>query len=266
MKVTLITGASSGIGRAFAQKLAAENHNLLLVARSENPLKELCIELRKNHKITADYIAIDLSKTNADKFVFDETEKRNLEVTWLINNAGIGTGGDFINLDLQKEFDMLSLNISTLVGLTHRYLQKMRQRNSGTIINVGSVASFQPTPFQATYAASKAFVRSFTEALVAENLPFNIKFMLVCPGLTESKFFENGNMSEKDKNTLSHGFKFETPDTVVNNAMKGFASGKTKVVSGFKNRMLLTMTYLLPNSFIAKTAAKGFRENFQKNN
>lgn len=263
MKVTLITGASGGIGEAFARRLAGEHHNLLLIARSESKLKELCEDLAKRHKIEAQYIAIDLALPNADQYIFDETQKRNLQVEWLINNAGVGSGGDFIRLDLPSEFKMIQLNISTLVGLTQRYLNIMREENAGTIINVGSVASFTPTPFQATYAASKAFVRSFTEALVAENIPFNIRIMLLCPGLTESNFFENGRMSEADKKTLSHGFAFQSPSAVVDEALSGLSKVKTKVISGFRNRLLVFACYFLPNSLLTKLGAKGFRSNFQ---
>ncbi|TCC97957.1 SDR family NAD(P)-dependent oxidoreductase [Pedobacter frigidisoli] len=158
MKATMITGASSGIGEAFAKRLAGENHNLLLIARSETKLKVLCEELRQLYKIEAQYIAIDLSHPGADEQVLKETQRRNLSVDWLINNAGIGSAGDFVKLDLQREFNIIQLNIATLVGLTQRYLKIMRADNNGTIINIGSVACFTPTPFQATYAATKAFV------------------------------------------------------------------------------------------------------------
>src|SRR5215203_2183590 len=153
MKFTLITGASSGIGEAFARALAEEGHNLVLVARSENKLHELCDELMLEHKITAHYIAIDLIEFEADQRLFDETEKHGLEIDWLINNAGFGSMGDFAALDLERELEIIDLNISALVALTHRYLQKMRERKSGTIINVSSAAGFQPIPFMATYAA-----------------------------------------------------------------------------------------------------------------
>jgi len=261
MEVSLITGASSGIGEAFAHRLAGEKHNLLLIARNEEKLSTLCKDLIQKYNIKAQYIAIDLSKPDTTKIVFEETEKRNLQVNWLINNAGIGTAGNFTKLNLQEELNIIQLNLSSLVALTHNYLQKMKERNSGAVINVGSVASFQPVPFQATYAASKAFVKSFTEALVAENSHFKIKIMLLCPGLTETKFYRN--MTADDKSTLSRGFKFQTPDMVVDEAMKGIAKNKKQVVSGFKNRMLIRTSYLFPNSLIAKIAAKNFRSNFQ---
>ena len=263
MKVTLITGASSGIGEAFAKRLARDNHNLLLIARSETNLRALCDELMKLYAIKAQYMAIDLSRPGADEQVFIETQKRDLQVDWLINNAGIGSAGDFIKLNLRNEFNIVQLNIAFMIGLTQRYLQVMRANNSGTIINVGSVASFTPTPFQATYAATKAFMRSFTEALAAENNPYKIRFLLICPGLTETNFFKNGSMTEQDKKTISHGFKFQTPEQVVDEALKGLKKGKTKVISGFRNRLLVAALYFFPNALLTKMGAKEFGPNFR---
>src|ERR1043165_4784659 len=144
MKATLITGASSGIGEAFAKRLAAEKHDLVLVARSEKALHELCDELMLEHKITAHYVALDLTDADADARLFAETEKHGFEVDWLINNAGFGSYGDCSKLELDREARMIDLNIRGLVALTHRYLQGMRLRKSGTIINVSSAAGFQP--------------------------------------------------------------------------------------------------------------------------
>ncbi|MDQ2747508.1 MAG: SDR family oxidoreductase, partial [Acidobacteriota bacterium] len=186
MKATLITGASGGIGEAFARRLAAEKHNLVLVARSENKLHALCDELMMRHQITAHYVALDLTDPQADQKLFDETEKAAFEIEWLINNAGFGSMGDFVRLDLEKEVGMIDLNVRSLVALTHRYLEKMRERKSGVIINVASTASFQPIPFMATYAATKAFVTSFSEAINEENRPYNIVVTALCPGPTDT--------------------------------------------------------------------------------
>ncbi len=138
MKVTLITGASSGIGEEFARRLAAEGHNLVLVARSEKVLHELCDELMLKHKIMAHYIVADLIEHEAEAMVFEETEKHGFEVDWLINNAGFGAYGDFANVALEKQTGMIELNIRALIALTYRYLPAMRERRRGTIINVSS--------------------------------------------------------------------------------------------------------------------------------
>src|SRR5688572_18039237 len=188
MKATLITGASGGIGEAFARRLAGEKHNLVLVARSEDKLIALCDELMLEHKIMAHYVAVDLTEFQADTRLFNETEKHGLEINWLINNAGFGAVGDFLKLDLENQLRMITLNVMSLVALTHRYLEKMRERKSGVIINVSSTAGFQPIPFFATYAATKAFVTSFSEAIAEENRPHGIHVLNLCPGPTETGF------------------------------------------------------------------------------
>jgi len=263
MKATLITGASSGIGEAFARRLAAENHNLVLVARSENKLHELCNELMLKHKITAHYVAVDLIDFEADSRLFDETEKYNLEIDWLINNAGFGSMGDFANLELENELDMVSLNIMALVALTHRYLQKMRERQSGTIINVASTASFQPVPFMATYAATKSFVKSFSEAIAEENRPFNISVMALCPGPTETNFFDAANIGTTVKDAfLKKGM--QTPEDVVEAALSAVGRGKSSVISGWMNYATARLGNFVPNSIITRAVGGILRPKFEE--
>src|SRR5918911_1610120 len=190
MKTTLITGASSGIGEAFARRLAAEGENVLVVARSEDKLASLCNELGRAHNVNAQYVALDLTERDAGSRLFEETEKRGLEVELLINNAGFGSTGDFLSLPLERYLEMIDLNIKALVDLTYRYLGPMRERKRGAIINVASTAAFQPVPFMATYAATKAFVLSFSEALWEENRERGVKVLALCPGVTDTNFFE----------------------------------------------------------------------------
>jgi len=260
MKVTLITGASSGIGEEFARRLAAEGHNLVLVARSEKALHELCDELMLEHKITAHYVALDLSREDADQRLSDETEKHGFEVDWLINNAGFGSYGDFIKLDRDRELQMIDLNIRSLVALTHRYLPAMRERRSGTIINVSSAASFQPIPFFATYAATKAFVTSFSEAIAEENRPFGIKIMALCPGSTKTNFFAAANM---DKPVQIKGQ--QTSAEVIETAMRGVRSSRTRIVSGFVNFVVSVLVNIVPNAVITRALARGTRSRYQGN-
>ncbi|MCY7348232.1 MAG: SDR family oxidoreductase [Pyrinomonadaceae bacterium] len=253
MKATLITGASGGIGEAFARRLAAEKHNLVLVARSEDKLHELCDELMLKHQITAHYVAIDLIDYEADRRLYEETEKHDLEIEWLINNAGFGSMGDFANLELENEMEMISLNIMALVALTHRYLQQMRTRKSGVIINVASTAGFQPIPFMATYAATKAFVTSFSEAISEENRPHNIIVTALCPGPTDTKFFDVAG---------AEAFKLkgmQTPEQVVEAALNGVKSGKASVVSGWKNYIGAVVGMFAPNFLVTRTIAKVLR-------
>ena len=258
MKVTLITGASSGIGEAFAHRLAAESHNLVLVARSEEKLRILCDELRGKHKITAHFIAIDLIDFEADERLFRETEKHGLEVDWLINNAGFGSAGDFATLDLERELEMINLNVCALVALTHRYLQKMRERGRGTIVNVSSAAGFQPIPFMATYAATKAFVSSFSEAIAEENRPFGIQVLALCPGPTKTNFFEASNIKYPVQ-VKGH----QTVDEVVDTAMDAIRTGRTKVVSGWANYIGSILGTLVPNSISVRAMGKMLRSKYQ---
>jgi uncharacterized protein len=259
MKVTLITGASSGIGEAFARKLAEMKHNLVLVARTEDKLFAMCDELMAKHKITAHYVALDLLEYQADEKLFEETERHNLEVDWLINNAGFGSMGDFANLPLENELDMVGLNIMSLVALTHRYVKQMRERNSGTIINVSSTASFQPIPFMATYAATKAFVTSFSEAIAAENKKYGIRVLACCPGATETNFFDVANI---DKSLTIKGMQL--PEDVVEATLKALKKGKSHVISGWSNYLVAHLATISPNALITKAIAAKLSPKFQK--
>ncbi len=262
MKVTLITGASSGIGEAFARRLAAEKHNLVLAARSEDKLHALCDELMLEHGVTAHYIAVDLTDFEADKKLFDETEKHGMEVEWLINNAGFGSMGDFARLDLETELAMINLNITALVAVTHRYLQKMRMQKSGVIINVASTASFQPVPFMATYAATKAFVRSFSEAIAEENRPFNITVTALCPGPTETNFFDAANIGTNVKDAfMKKGM--QTSEEVVEAGLNAVKGGKSSVISGWTNYLTTSLGNFVPNSLITRAVGSVLRPKFE---
>lgn len=258
MKATLITGASSGIGEAFARRLARNGHNLFLVARSEEKLKALCEELAAQHQISAMYFTADLVDVDSDLAVFEETQKQGLEIDWLINNAGFGSMGDFATLDLERELEMIELNITAVVALTHHFLKGMRERRNGTIINVSSGAGFQPIPFFATYAATKAFVSSFTEAIAEENRPFGIRIMALCPGTTETGFFEASGIKDPIKVK-----GVQSPEQVVEAALRGLAKGKRKKVSGWTNYLVASVVNILPNSLITRLTAKPLRKRYQ---
>src|SRR5438128_1652628 len=229
MNTTLITGASSGIGEAFARALAARGHNLLLVARSEDKLMTLCSELGRIRSIHCQHVAMDLSKPESPGRLFEETQTRELEIDLLINNAGFGSMGDFATLDLERELNMIDLNVRSLVELTHRFLQSMRERKRGSIINVASTAGFQGVPFMATYAATKAFVLSFSEALWEENRSYGITVMALCPGVTETGFFVASRM-QKPPARFS-----QSSEDVVETALRGLKRGQSSIISGWPN-------------------------------
>src|SRR6185295_12574623 len=150
---------------------------------SEDKLIALCNELGRLTSIRAQYLVFDLQQPDAAAQLFEETKKRELEIDMLINNAGFGSMGDFVKLDLERELAMIQLNIRAVVDLTHRFIGPMRERKRGTIINVASTAAFQAVPYMATYAATKAFVLSFSEALDEKNRPHGIHVMALCPGV-----------------------------------------------------------------------------------
>jgi hypothetical protein len=247
MNTTLITGGSSGIGAVFARKLAARGHNLLLVARSEDKLITLCNELGRINSTRAQYVAMDLSERDAPARLFEETQKRGLEIDFLINNAGFGSMGDFARLDHQRELDMIDLNVRSLVELTHRFLVPMRERKSGSIINVASTAGFQAVPFMTTYAATKAFVLAFTEGLWEENRLHGVKVMALCPGVTDTNFFEASQMQRPPARGS------QTPEQVVDAALRGLARGKSSVISGWTNFFMVEAERLAPRSLTLRT-------------
>ena len=187
---TLITGASSGIGEEFARRYAAQKQDLVLVARSQDKLNKLAEEFTSQHGIRVTVFALDLSEPDAAERLWEETNRAGLEIDVLVNNAGFGTQRDVADDDPDRLEEEVRLNCLTVVGLTARYLPAMRERQNGTIINIASAAAFQPIPHMAVYAATKAFVLSFTEALWSETRKNGIRVLAVCPGPTDTSFFE----------------------------------------------------------------------------
>lgn len=258
MNTTLITGASSGIGEVFARKLAARGRNVLLVARSEDKLITLCNELGRSNSIRAQYVALDLSKPESPARLFAEAEKRGLQVGMLINNAGFGSMGEFSKLELARELNMIDLNIKSLVELTYLFLKPMIERKQGAIINVASTAAFQPVPFMGTYAATKAFVLSFSEALWEENRPYGIKVMALCPGVTDTNFFEAAR-GQKPPARAS-----QSPEEVVDTALRGLSRGQGHVISGWTNFLMTQSERLAPRSLVIRLAGRMMRSQQEK--
>lgn len=258
MNATLITGSSSGIGAAFARKLAMRGRNVLLVARSEDKLITLCNELGRISGVRAQYFVLDLIEPDARLELFEETKRRGLEIDMLVNNAGFGSMGDFARLDLSNELKMIDLNVTALVELTHRFLIPMRERKQGSIINVASTAGFQSVPYMATYAATKAFVLSFSEALWEENRKHGVHVMALCPGVTETNFFEASKMDRPPMRTI------QTAEEVVDVALRGLARGKSSVVSGWTNFLMVETERLVPRSMVIKLTGRALRSRVEE--
>ncbi|MEP1034837.1 SDR family oxidoreductase [Ekhidna sp.] len=252
-KTALITGASSGIGKEFAQIHAEQGGNLVIVARSADKLKELKDELEKVHGVLVHVIAKDLSERNAAKEIHGEVKSKGIEIDYLINNAGFGGVGRFHERNLQEDINMINLNISALTSLTHYFLQEFVARDEGKILNVSSTASLLPGPLQTVYYASKAYVTSFSNALAEELHDTNVTVSNLMPGATETEF---GKVSGMDKTEL---FKNTANARVVaEGGYNAMLKGKLNVISGlkFSQRIMMAMVPLTPKKMILKQIRK----------
>lgn len=248
-KVVLITGASFGIGKEFAYKYASNGYNLLLVARSEDKLFTIKNYLEKEYNIKVYTLVKDLSEKDSAKYVFNYTKENNIQVDILINNAGFGDFGNFVESSLEKQTNMIELNITTLVGLCNYFLKDMVKNKSGKILNVSSIAGFMPGPFMSNYYATKSFVLSFSEAIAEEVRPFNIKVSALCPGPTDTNFEKNASVKFSNVNMQSTKY-------VVNYAYEKFMNtNKIIILPGFSNKVLATTTKLLPRFIVRKAVA-----------
>lgn len=248
-KIVLITGASSGLGKEFAYKYAKENYNLLLVARSDDKLLDIKNDLERNYNIKVFTLVKDLSKYEAAKEVYSYCKENNLIVEILVNNAGFGDFGDFKDSDLNKQLNMIDLNIRSLVAISYYFLNEMIDRNSGKILNLASVASFMPGPKMSVYYASKAFVLSFTEALSEELSKFNIKISALCPGPTKTNF-------EKNADVNFSSMKMQEASEVINYAYDKFMnSKKVIIVPGINNKILTSFVKVLPKALVRKSVS-----------
>jgi short-subunit dehydrogenase len=252
-KTALITGASSGIGAAFARALAAQGAHLILVARSEAKLRDLATTLATQHAIRAEVLPCDLSRPEAGQQLFVATQQRGLPVEILINNAGFATYGAFDSLDAEREQQEIRLDVAAVVDLTHRFLPAMLARGSGAIINVASAAAFQPVPYMAVYGASKAFVLSFSEALWAEYRRHGIRVLALCPGATSTDFFNVVGTED-----ASFGTK-ETPEKVVQVALRALQRGLPSVISGRMNWLQANSVRFAPRALVANMGARLLR-------
>lgn len=241
---TLITGASAGLGAEYARAFAARGHDLVLVARRQEALETLATDLRAAHGVTVTVLARDLATAAAGAELVAATESAGITVDVLVNNAGFGTHGDLVDADPQRLADEIQLNCATLVDLTVRYLPGMRSRGRGTIINIASTAGFQPVPHMAVYGATKAFVLSFSEALWAEEKPHGIRVLAVCPGATDTEFFDIAGES------AVLGRK-RTARQVVDRTLRELDSGKPSFVDGLANAVTAhLLTRLVPRRLL----------------
>jgi uncharacterized protein len=251
--VALVTGASSGIGAEFARQLGAEGQDLVLIARRAERLEALRGEITRESGVRCHLIVRDLSRAESPREVFDETQALGLEIDWLINNAGFGTDGSFSSLPLEREIEQIQLNVATPVLLTHLYLPGMVARKRGKIINLGSVGSFVPTPYMATYSGTKAFILSFSEALASELSGTGVAVLVLCPGATKTEFQEVAGVSGK-----LPAFSFMSAAAVVRQAIAAAKSGKRTFVPGWMNKAVVASTRFTPRRVVALMAGSMF--------
>ncbi|WP_338814446.1 SDR family oxidoreductase [Bernardetia sp. Wsw4-3y2] len=255
MKAALITGASSGIGLELAHVMAKEKHNLVLVARSIDKLNELATELTQSHDVKVQTYKADLSNTEEIENLYQQTQNDDIEISYLINNAGFGEYGNFIENDWEKLNSMMQLNMISLVHLTSLFSKDMISSKFGKIMNVASTAAFQPMPYFAVYAATKSFVLSFSEAIASELKDHGITVTALCPGLTGTGFVEAANMGEskfldKAKSSMA------TPEEVAEYGYEAMMKGKTVAVHGMINSLMAQSARFLPRDLVTTIAKK----------
>jgi uncharacterized protein len=249
----LVTGASSGIGAEIARDLAARGHGATLVARREERLRELAEELASTHGVRAEFIGCDLGDAAARDALAAEIEARGLEVEVLVNNAGFGGFGSFVEIGRERQLDMVRLNVEAVVDLMGRYLPAMQQRGRGAVINIASVAAFQPLPDNATYAATKAFVLSLGEATHTELKGSGVALTTVCPGPVRTEFMDVADMDGTEESTPD--FIWTSPEDVAKQAVAGAEKGKRVVVPGMLSQATAIAGQHAPR-FVALPLAK----------
>jgi len=243
----LVTGASSGIGAAIATSLAKRGHALTLVARRQDRLTELANDLHEDYGVRAGVIACDLADpAERDRLAAKLTEL-GLDVEVLVNNAGFGFAGDFIEADRERQVEMVRVNCETVVDLTGRYVPEMVQRGRGATINVASTAAFQPLPGSTTYAATKAFVLSFTEALHEELKGTGVTATALCPGPVRTEFMDASGIERADS---TPNFVWMSAEDVGEEAVKAAEAGKRAVVPGKLNYAGSVLGRHTPRKFV----------------
>ena len=257
---TLVTGASSGIGREMAKLVAEDHRDLVLVARNKKKLDEFARDLTAAFAVAVRVIAKDLARSDAPAEIARELASAGVAVDTLVNNAGFGVYGPFAETDSAKELEMLQVNIFALTRLTKLFLPPMVERKSGRILNVASTAAFQPGPLMAVYYASKAYVLSFTEALANEVAAHGVVVTALCPGPTDTEFQKEAGLEE------THLFRspfVQDARSVARAGYSGLAAGKRIVIPGFANQTLAQGVRFAPRRLVT-AIARWFQEQKKK--
>jgi len=249
----LITGATSGIGYELAKLFAESNYNLVIVARSQDELDTTANALKQQYGISVTTIAKDLFKQDAAFELCDELTEQNVQIDILVNDAGQGYYGKFVETDIYRELDIINLNIASVVILTKHFLKQMVNRGDGKILNLSSIAGKVPGPYQSVYHGTKAFVQSFTEAIRAEAKDTSVTITALLPGATDTDFFNKADMQESK--IVQEG-KLDDPAKVAKDGFDALMSDDDKVVSGFKNKIQVAMSNVTPDAIVAEQMKK----------
>jgi uncharacterized protein len=252
---TLITGASTGIGAALADVFAEHGHDLLLVARNREKLQARATEIEQKHKVKVAWFTEDLADPGGPARVHRTVSAEGLDVENLVNNAGVGLYGKFVNTDLDAELKMIQLNVTSVVELTKRFLPAMVRNERGRILNVASTAAFVPGPWMSIYYATKAFVLSFSEAIDYELRPKGVTVTTLCPGPTESEFKVRAG---SERSRLFESLLMDAP-TVARAGYDGMMKGKTLVVPGLRNKLIPVAARLIPRPMMAALSHRAAR-------
>ncbi len=249
----LITGATSGIGYELAKLFAKDGYNLVIVARSKEDLQKSSAELEQQYGISVVTISKDLFDPENAFDLYNQIILKDIKIDVLVNDAGQGVYGEFVDTDIHRELSIIQLNISSLVVLTKLFLQDMVQRGEGKILNLSSVASKIPGPFQSVYHGTKAFVHTFTEAIRDEIKDSGIVITALLPGATNTDFFNKADML--DSKIVQEG-KLADASQVAKDGYNALMKGTDKVISGFRNKIEVAMSNILPDSMVAANVHK----------
>lgn len=252
-KYALITGGTTGIGFELAKLFAKDGYNLVIVARNTIELEKAANELKKGNEIKVITIAKDLFDRQAPNEIYDEIKGKNIQVDVLVNDAGQGQYGLFAETDINREMDIIQLNIGATIALVKLYLPEMLARKDGKILNLSSTASKIPGPYQSVYHGTKAFVQSFTEAIRAENSDSGVTITALLPGATDTDFFNKASM--QDSKIVQDGGLADAAG-VAKDGYEALMSGDDKVVSGLKNKAMVAMANVMPESMVAENVKK----------
>jgi uncharacterized protein len=251
-ETVLITGASSGIGLELAKCFAADGSRLVLAARNKDALDALAGELRQKNKVEVVVLPADLSLPEAPKQIFDSLAAQKISLDVLVNNAGFGLHGKFLEMSLSRQLEIIKVNVNSLVELTGLFLPEMIQRRAGGILNVGSVAGFVPGPGLTVYYATKAFVQSFSEALAEELDGTGVSVTVLCPGPTESNF---GAVARGDKKRVTQAKKMSAEE-VARIGHQAFRDKKVVSIPGLQNKAMVMLTRITPRSTVRRIVKK----------